>query len=257
MSRLFKNMSKDNKIYGNCQVLSPDGILMFRCDEKKANWYLKRDLADIVSRKPLTVKLNFKPNGLGNHNREFGLSEMPNICVVCGTKDFLNKHHVVPYCYRRYLPTNIKSHNHHDVLSTCIDCHERYERMADELKKELSIKYNSPLNGEVEDTKDIVRYCKISSTILNDNNIPKWRIKELKDQVKSFFGIKRLTKARLLKMTEEVKKNTVLKKTHGQIVIEKIDNIQEFVEMWRRHFIDNMNPKYLPSDWSINNKVKR
>jgi hypothetical protein len=39
---------RKKKIYGNYQVFSPDNVLMFRCDEKKANWYLDRDLAEKI-----------------------------------------------------------------------------------------------------------------------------------------------------------------------------------------------------------------
>lgn len=50
---LLNTVTKDRKIYGNCQVLSPEGHLMFRCESKKANWYLKRDLAQIVNLDPI------------------------------------------------------------------------------------------------------------------------------------------------------------------------------------------------------------
>lgn len=253
MSRLLKNIPKDRKIYGNCRVLSPNGILMFRCDEKKANWYLKRNLGEIVSNKPLVVKLNFEPNGLGNHNKEFGLSDMPNVCVVCGTKNHLTRHHVVPYCYRKNLPLEIKSHNHHDILPLCVDCHENYEKFADDLKNELSFKYDAPLNVIEVDRKEILKYSKISSTILrNDLNIPKSRIVELRNKLKSFFGIKRLTKSRLIQLSKiKTNKNT----THGEMVVSSLDNIQDFIEMWRKHFVDNTKPKFLPDNWKIDSKL--
>lgn len=254
MSHLSYGVTKNRKIYGNCQVLSPDGILMFRCDEKKANWYLKRNLGEIINFNPLTVKLNFKPNGLGNHNKDWGLSEMSNNCVVCGSEDFLTKHHVVPYSYRRYFPLEIKSHNFHDVLSVCVDCHESYERYADELKLELSNQYKAPINGEIEKRSDVIKYSKISSTLLRDDiNIPKERIKEMRNEIKSFFGIKRLTKSKLKTMTEI--KSNVIKKTHGKMVIEKVDDLQSFVEIWRSHFLEKMKPNYLPKNWNIKNNI--
>lgn len=254
MSRLLKNIPKDRKIYGNCRVLSPNGILMFRCDEKKANWYLKRNLGEIVSNKPLVVKLNFKPSGLGNHNKEFGLSDMPNVCVVCGTKNHLTRHHVVPYCYRKNLPLEIKSHNHHDILPLCVDCHENYEKFADDLKIELSIKYEAPLNGESDGDVDTIKLSKISSTILrNDLNIPKKRVVELREIIKSFFGIKRLTNSKLLELTKI--KQKPIQTSHGELVIGKVDNLQLFVELWRKHFIDTMNPQFLPDNWKIDSKL--
>lgn len=247
-------VDKDRKIYGNCQVLSPDGILMFRCDEKKANWYLNRNLGEIVSNSPLTVKLNFEPRGLGNHNKGFGLSEMGNKCVSCGSEEYLTRHHVVPYCYRRYFPLEVKSHNFHDVLSLCVDCHESYERKADELKFNLANVHNAPINGELETKKDLVKYVKIAKTLIGDTStIPNKRIRLLRKEIKDYFGIKRLTTSRLQKISEE--KSTVLRKTHGEIVVSKIDNLQDFVQLWRKHFVNNNECKFLPQNWNINHEI--
>lgn len=247
-------VDKDRKIYGNCQVLSPDGILMFRCDEKKANWYLNRNLGEVITDSPLTVKLNFEPRGLGNHNKGFGLSEMGNKCVTCGNEEYLTRHHVVPYCYRRYFPLELKSHNFHDVLSLCVDCHESYERKADELKEKLAIKYDAPINGEVEKSDNLIKYIKIAKTLYGDTStIPSSRIELLKKDIKSFFGIKRLSKARLKKISEI--KSTTIRKTHGEIVISQVNDVQKFVEMWREHFITNNECKYLPENWNIKYKI--
>lgn len=249
-------VKKDRKIYGNCQVLSPDGILMFRCDQKKVNWYLNRKLGEIISENPLTVKLNFQPRGLGNHNKAFGLSEMGNKCVTCGNKEFLTRHHVVPYCYRRYFPLEIKSHNFHDVLSLCVECHEAYERRADELKEKLAVIYKAPINGEKESRGDnLIKYVKIAKTLYGDtSHIPKSRIQQLKEEIKSYFGIKRLSKYRLERILKI--KSTIIKKSHGEMVISQIDNLQNFVEMWRHHFLEHNDCKHLPSNWSIKNKIK-
>lgn len=227
---------------------------MFRCDEKKANWYLKRKLGTVINNEPLIVRLNFKPKGLGNHNKDWGLSEMPNKCVVCGNNQFLTKHHVVPSLYKKYFPLQIKSHNFHDVLSVCVSCHEEYESYADELKLELSSKYNAPINGEVKKNK-LFRYSKMASTLLRDDiKIPNKRIIEMKNNIKSFFGIKRLTKSRLLKISDNKKPIIVIRK-HGEIVVDNINDIQSFVELWREHFIKNMNPKFLPKNWSVKNNI--
>jgi hypothetical protein len=39
------------------------------------------------------------------------------------------------------------------------------------------------------------------------------------------------------------------------VVVENIEDLQEFVTMWRRHFLENNNPKYLPKNWSPENKI--
>lgn len=249
---LSKTVTKHRIIYGNYQVLSPEGHLMFRCDEKKANWYLKRGLAERDNKDPLIVKLNFTPKGLGNHNKKYGLSEIENICVVCGSNEFLTRHHVVPICYRKFFPIDKKSHNFHDVLSLCADCHENYEKFAFLRKIELSKKYKAPINGEIINNKDVLRIKRISSCLVdNDNSIPRKRIKEIRKDIKSHFSWKRLTKKRINAIiNSEVK---IYNRTHGEIVISKVNNIDEFVKEWRNHFIENNNCKYLPKNWSIDN----
>jgi len=251
MSRL-KGITKDRKIYGNCQVFSPDNILIFRCDEKKAYWYIDRDLGEIIDNDPLKVRLTFEPNGLGNHDKDFGLSEMSNSCVVCGCEDFLTKHHVVPSCYRKHFPLELKSHNFHDVLSICVDCHEEYERHADKLKLEIGKQYNSPINGIVENDISLTKCVGIARAIINVDTIPKKRIKVMRDTIKEFLGIKRLTKNRLEKLSN-VKSGTIVKKSHGEIVVEQIVDIEEFIQLWRTHFVDIMEPKHLPENWKIDN----
>lgn len=248
---VFGNLiPKDRKIYGNWQVHSPEGILMFRCDEKKAMWYVNRKLGSVVSDNPKTVQLNFKPNGLGNHQRKYGLNEMINICVVCGTTHFLTRHHVVPHCYRKYFPIEIKSHNFHDVLSLCIDCHDRYERKADDYKLQLSNLYDAPINGERVDNKQILRVKRLASSLNNFKYLmPIKRVNEIKLEIKKILGLKKLHKSRLKKILNV--KIEYSKRTHGEIVVSKVEDIEEFMKSWRKHFIENNNCKFLPKNWSI------
>jgi len=250
---------KYRKIYGNCQVMWND-ILLFRCERKRADWYLNKldektgePIGELINSEPYTVRLKFKPHGLGNRGKDFGLNEMSNRCVCCGTEEYLTKHHVVPFCYRKYLPLNIKSHNFHDVLLVCVVCHEKYERVADKLKEELSIKYNAPISGESISNKDF-GYSKIASTLLGDtSHIPNGTIIKLKIKLKSKFNYSRLTKKRLLQISET--KPMRIKRTHGEIVMGQITNNQEFMEMWREHFVKNNQCNFLPKEWSIKTKL--
>jgi hypothetical protein len=244
---------KERKIYGNWQVKSPDGILMFRCDEKKAMWYVNRDLGEIIHNNPKIVKLKFQPNGLGNHHKKYGLVEMQNKCVVCGTDEYLTRHHVVPHCYRKFFPMEIKSHNFHDVLSLCIDCHEKYERKATNFKSQIAEIYDAPINGDLLDNKEFLRVRKLASCLLNNSEkMPKKRVFEVKNEIKKYFNLKKIHRKRLINLINIQFK--VINRTHGEIVVSKIDNIYEFMSSWRKHFIENNDCKYLPPDWSIENE---
>ena len=249
---LFRTVTKDRKIYGNWKVYSPEGHLMFRCDEKKAKWYLSRDLADYLDKTEHEIKLNFKPRGLGNHNKDYGLYEMKNKCVNCGDTKFLTRHHVVPYCYRRFFTLELKEHQSHDILSMCADCHEEYEFKAFKLKELLSIEYNAPINGDILDNKDLIKVIKKANCLYYpdiSNNIPKERLKIISNDIKSYFGWKRLTKSRLRNLVnQDIKYH---RKTHGELVVEKINDFNQFTKMWRKHFLDNNKCEFLPKNWSI------
>lgn len=251
---LAHTVTKDRKIYGNCKVYSPDGHLMFRCDDKRANWYISRNLANVISHTPYEIKLNFQPKGLGNHNKNYGLTKIENKCVVCGTDEFLTRHHVVPYCYRRYFPVENKSHQFHDVLSLCVDCHENYEYSAFEFKKELAERYSAPINGELFNNKDMLKMRKIAVCLTSDwlKFIPKERVDEMKSTIRTFFSWKRITNKRLNNLIEKELK--VLNKTHGEIVISKLNDLKPFVKEWRLHFLNNNECKYLPENWSVENE---
>jgi hypothetical protein len=226
---------------------------MFKCNNKKLNWYLDRGLAVVIENNPPTIKLNFTPNGLGNHNKSYGLGKMENLCVNCGSKNHLTRHHIVPFCYRKYFPLEIKSHNFHDVLPMCVDCHNKYERKADRLKEDFAIIYNAPINGEIIGGKSTTKYIKMAITLLTIDSIPKNRIIELRNKIKLHFDIKRLSTTRIKKISEMKINTRVI--THGKIVINKISNLQEFIEIWRNHFIENNYCNHLPENWNIKQKI--
>lgn len=254
MSKLSHTTKPDRKIYGNCQVLSPDNILMFRCDNKKIHWYLNRNLATIISESPFIIRLNFHPNGLGNHNKDYGLTKMENVCVNCGTEKYLTRHHVVPYCYRRFFPVNLKAHNFHDVLSMCADCHEFYEIKAFDLKKEIASKHNVPLNGIINKADEsFVKALKYSKAILLNDRIPEKRLMEMMDCVRSYFGCDFTTED--LEKLSQTSYQTICK-THGEIIISSMNEneILEFIKMWRKHFVDNNDCLFLPENWDIENE---
>ena len=94
---------------------------MCTCDLKKAEWYVKKGIGELISENPLTVRLKFEPSGRpeGKAGKtfkswktkmyfesivlflgEYYLSVKPNICVVCGKQDSYLRKNVVPHEYR-------------------------------------------------------------------------------------------------------------------------------------------------------------
>lgn len=252
MTKLRESI-KNRKVYGNYSVYSPDGILMFRSNIKKINWYLNRNLAERIDDN--SIKLTFEPNGLGCHGIGYGLDRIQNVCVVCGIDECLTKHHVVPRCYRIHFPEELKSHKFHDVLTMCLDCHYKYEEIAFLHKKKIAEDYDSPINGNLIDNKRMQKIKGLFMCLFDKSNIPKSRLDQIKEELRIELNVRKITKSLISKwINSKLDVPVVCTKTHGEMVIQKIDNVKDFITMWRSHFIENANPKFLPQNWSINHE---
>lgn len=246
--------ASEEPIYGNYSVLDPQGRLMFRCGEKKFKWYLKKGLADPINDR--VIRLNFIPNGLGYVDDHFYLQDRKNVCVCCGTDKKLSKHHVVPYCYRKFFPELAKDHNYHDVLPLCTDCHELYEsEHSYQMRLALAEKYDAPLHGLGVNKDDPIRGRAIKAAYClaeYGDAIPEDRRQELYSRIEAFLGCRpNKRRIRALAKMAPMAGRTPYYKTHGEIVMSKVENLQEFVVAWRRNFIETMQPKFMPQGWSI------
>lgn len=270
----------------NWKVLHKEGHHMFTCSERKATWYLKKKLAHIVKGEHNTIQLTFESKGYGfNENEIFGLAGREVRCVVTAEKDGLQRHHIVPYCYRTHFPDEYKSKNHHDVVLVTYKAHEEYERHAFDFKNQMAEIYNVPTLNELnlDYTKLLSEYSsdkvkmlsKLHSIFKNNGNIPDEIIVENLKHVVEYipFSLKRICELNYMQLYkiylylrqkhqedfEIFKEENKLKYDHGYHVVQKLDThekIENFVKMWRRHFIDTMKPKYMPLGWSVDFRVK-
>lgn len=246
------NNSLKDKLYDNCSVYSPCGKLMFRCKEKRINWYLKRELAELieVEGEGLCAKLLFEPKGLGKHNDPFSLEKAENKCVVCGKESNLTRHHVIPSMYRKHFPNKYKSNYHHDVLPICRTCHDEYELTADTLKGELADRFNVRTDYKEYFSISRVAYdYKFYREFMSEDKL-ETSIQRMDD----FIGGNSLENIEKLISLKGVASDMI--RNQGRRVIENFD-LQEFVELWRSHFIENSDPKFMSEHWSINRSIEK
>lgn len=245
-------------IYGNCKVYHPDGTLMFLCLEKRANWYLERNLAEIVDTNPLTIKLNFVPKGTGNYD-EFYLSVKSNACVVCGEKKIedLTKHHVIPVEYRKHFPEEKKSRSSHDIVIMCTKHHYEYENnFAHKFKRKIEEELGLIRSHIIRDrsrTGKAYSYAGILLDLERVKKIPSARIEFFMKEMKEMFGTDdpyEVSKMNIIKKMEKEEDEI------GCQVVEKLTDIDEFAKKWRQHFIESMNPQFMPDKWKIDYKIK-
>ena len=289
--RINLRPERTNKIYGNCKVYSPAGNLIFLCLRKKANWYLDRK--DDVTGEPLAIEIKhinpivsflmtmffirskgmkiqftFEPKEEGNHGDKYSLAKKHNKCVVTGSKNLetLTKHHITPYCYRKYMSDDYKVANSHDIVPIDSEEHFKYERIADNLKHEIARKYDAPIDGvKIEVNHKLFYAIKAAKAIgKHGDKIPKEKTDFYKEKIREYTGKKKVTQKIIDELINTAfgEAGSVDLKTHGEIVMEKLslkgdDAMQEFFEMWRRHFIKHAKPKYMPKYWDVKRTASR
>ena len=241
--------------YGNCVMLSPDGTVLCRCNMKKIQWYLTRNLAHVTQEDPFTIQLDFKPKGNGHASHPYYVTEKKNICVCCGGSIGLTKHHCVPRCFRRFFPEQHKSHSCHDIVLLCRDCHERYENYADQLKIKIVDQYGIIRHVPMQPIQlELIIVLKAVRALLRHRDcIPPARICELENQIKVYLKKDTLAEEDLLNLNNQCVRHQHQDEddAFGKRVVDNLTDIRSFVRMWRQHFVDTMNPLFLPDFWSI------
>lgn len=258
----FRTIQKD-KIYDNIEFYSPDGVLMFLGHRKKAEWYLKRDLIKEIGENK--YQFLFTPKALGHFGEhewqkvKQGISCMPKetICVVSGKNKDLTKHHIVPAAYIKYFLLNDYSNNRmqiHDVVLLHHSVHEEYENKALFLKEKLCKKYDiTPFNDSCRMQSKNYSIIKQGRYLTDPEKVAsnKYHLKQLMD----FCARNNIDSdeiPQLIKQKEE-EINSHYKELSEKLV--SLEMIQDFCEIWRKHFVDTMKPKHLPQNWSIKTKI--
>jgi len=244
---------RKNLMYGDFLICAPDGEPLSRTTEKRINWYLERGLAERKDEK--TIHLNFEPKSRSKAKMLLS-GPKENRCVICGGEKKLNRHHIVPCCFRSNFPEEFKR-GVWDVLLTCSKCHNEYERFASELKKELSNKYDVGFHGmNCYLDKSIYLIARSAKSLLyRRHKIPEHKCKAWEENLKLYLKKDELTKEDLLKLSKL--KPMIQEENYvpfGKALVLKLspEEIIPFIKMWRQHFLDHAKPQFMPANWHIN-----
>ncbi|XP_030904981.1 exonuclease 3'-5' domain-containing protein 2 isoform X2 [Melopsittacus undulatus] len=203
--------ARKSPLYDNCFLHAPDGQPLCTCDRKKAQWYLNKGIGELVSTDPFIVKLRFEPSGRPESQVDYYLTVKENLCVVCGKRESYIRKNIVPHEYRRHFPIQMKDHNSHDVLLLCTSCHAISNYYDNHLKQQLAEEFGAPIGSE-----EGVRLMEDPlRRICNESYMP-----------------------------------------HGLKVVQcfakgGLRSLIQLERRWRQHFLDNMQPKHLPEQWSV------
>lgn len=270
---LFKERRRQEKIpelarkspmYDNVEMLDPQGTLLASISAKKARWYVGKKLAEWIV--PDTrVQLVFTPK---NHSGGFyEKARKQNICVACGSSDFFMRHYIVPYAYRSLLPIQYKTHLSHDVVILCPDCHLHCEQWTQVRMKELEESRPAKHRNATFVNRDLHRVKSAALALLRwRNKLPPGKIQEYDTLVRTHLKFPREEYEDELSYQQLQQAISVECRTDNpdyiagpEWVFRSLDNnddkITKFIKDWRRHFIETVQPKHLPSGWSIDSPV--
>ncbi|PRP79199.1 hypothetical protein PROFUN_13079 [Planoprotostelium fungivorum] len=254
--------SRRDALYENCKMVSLTGEVLCTCSLKKLKWYIERGLADQISDDPPTIRLKFQPNGQGHSGDPYYLGEKKNICVVCGTEAKLVRHSIVPHSYRRHFDVKDKSRSSHDIVLVCQKCLQKISVLDTNMRQRIARETGVPLGGVGEKwlvSRELQRAKKFAKVFACGNqSLPAEKEQEYKEVVAQYLGksAEELTEEDYERVIAEEKKCMNPEyRAHDEVVIEMMkddrDELERFVHSWRRHFVNGMKPKHLPSHWSV------
>jgi exonuclease 3'-5' domain-containing protein 2 len=242
-----------NEIYSNWKMLSPEGEFMCHLAEKRARWYLDRDLAEEIE--PRIIQLKFTPKGDGHDEDGYYGEKLKNICVVCGTSKNLTKHHVVPAQFRKHFSDEFKNKSHFDVLTVCVKHHMEYELRADilcnQLARELGFRHMHELPEDVYLWNEANRLR--HGLVSHADKIPVVKVIKWLDKLKFYTGNPSLSLSDLEDLHFKKPKYV----TVAHLVVQSQDDIFDFILMWRQHFLDMADPQHLSEKWLEEYKTRR
>lgn len=246
-------------IYDNCIIQAPDGVNLSRCGIKKVRWYLRYNLADIVSENPTTIRLRFEPSGRTGLEDPLLMDGKPNICVVCGVSENLTRHHIIPYSFIKYMKVHIKVDIIRDIFPCCVVCHQEYEKKSMKKRQEIADTFGIPLNGIfVDEMRKTRRATGAAIALMNHKEkIPLFRQEELYSHIRDLTGNHEVTEEEIISLATTSLKERDDYVCFSKYVAESVEDYSEFAREWREHFVSTMNPQYMPEAWKIDRKTEQ
>jgi hypothetical protein len=251
MKNAEKRLALTRKAYNNIQMTNPDGKFIAFLDEDRAQRYLNKGLATPTEE---GIQLNFDPK-FDRELTPFETASRHHRCVVCGHDGRLNKHHIVPRCFRE-CHTALQNARSHDVVAVCIPCHNNYEVPAQEFRAKL-LQEAGIIFRPSEDSNIGFRDFRHRESLkrvlaLHSDRIPADRREEMNRVIES------LQDAEVPPVVESKYRGG-----HKRLRIPEhklIDPMDEdalfaFVQRWRQHFLDYAQPKFMPEGWSVDYKL--
>jgi hypothetical protein len=262
--RITRLPARKSDLYQNILMQDPSGEILCGISKKKADWYLERNIAELIeTESQIYIRLFKEPKGRGHAGDEYYTSKKENKCVVCGKDNHVCRFSIVPQAYRRLMPMNIKSHSSHDIVLLCQFCLRNatmaYDRFKHTLSKEMRVMYQAPqIEIDVElqlVAKAALSLSKYAQYYNDEKKAP------LIKKIKKHFNLseeEELSQELIDQAAAIEYRKKLNNETHEEAVVKTLTTEleqQNFVIRWRTVFMTSMQPKFMPTGWKIEHKV--
>ena len=183
----MEGFSCKKPVYDNMRMYDPRDRLLCTISKKKANWYIKKDLANWANDDQTAIRLNFEPKNVVDRDQDqidnsakgatspsfagesaddavYLKSSKMNRCCCCGADKHIRRHYVVPHAFRKHFPSQFKSHLSSDIVILCGSCHltcdQHYQHRVKEMEEECNVdeKTGLPIPHEPPHLVDKMQY---------------------------------------------------------------------------------------------------
>lgn len=283
--RMIPFMAMKKPMYDNIIMKCPRGDVLSTISLKKANWYIRKNLAEWETADEKSIRLMFEPNTKRAIDTEqtrlvtYNQSIKKNCCVACGCDQDYRRHYIVPYAYRARFPPRFKTHMPHDVVILCPNCHIRAQTAAqirmqsleDELRTQLTdpsvdSRHATFLDPTLQTTRSAA-----SALLKRKTQLPPDKIIEYDQVVRAFYNISddndspTEEQLQLASRLEPRCPNPYF--VSGPDLVERgllrdakerdmDDVIMGFVKEWRCLFQRTLQPQFLPLGWAVDSPVR-
>jgi len=257
------DLVRKSPMYDNIPMLDPKGTLLANISRKKADWYVRKQLATWTTNN-VCIQLCFTPKAHSSKGHEKYIKS--NICVACGSDERFMRHYVVPYAYRTEFPERYKTHLSHDVVILCPDCHLHCEHETQLRMKELDNARPEQYKNVSFVDKNLYQVRSAALALLRwKEKLPPAKIEEYSELVKGHLNVTSVSDDELSK--EELQQSIdveyrIPNPQHvggSEWVVRSLENddakITQFIREWRQFFVDAVQPRFLPEGWSVDAPV--
>lgn len=247
--------TKQKDFYSYHDVFTSDNVFVGYMPTEKLKLFEKQNICkefDNNNKKIILTMCNEEVDKIGRNL--WGLvfeTKLDNVCVFCGSDDYLCRMRVIPNKIIKYFPKDVRPKAENNIV-ICENCSYNFDKLVDKHIKLLSEKYNVDVKSMASRKGELLKKYKMAKRCLTGNVELTQRDINEKKSLDSY--LRRIYSAS--KVTDEVIKKFVDDNTEiinnpdkpYKDLVSKVSDLKIFRKEWKDYIFSDMEPKYMSPD---------